>query len=94
MIFRFPASRCADAGYALKTLYNPSLRLGWEPHRAIFSSQTSKIIYFRFSEFFLTPDPNHLHVSCHPGPHKGAFRDRHERRVGMRWTRVARLTRA
>jgi uncharacterized protein YbjT (DUF2867 family) len=28
LIFRFPASRCAHAGYALKTLYNPSLRLG------------------------------------------------------------------
>src|ERR1700677_1208687 len=25
---------------------------------------------------------------------QGAFRDRHERRAGMRWTRVARLTRA
>src|ERR1700684_4400261 len=29
-----------------------------------------------------------------PAQHKGAFRDRHERRVGMRWTRVALLTRA
>ena len=28
LIFRFPASRCAHADYALKTLYNPSLRLG------------------------------------------------------------------
>jgi hypothetical protein len=27
-----------------------------------------------------------------PAQHKGAFRDRHERRVGMRWTRAARLT--
>src|SRR6202035_2342333 len=32
--------------------------------------------------------------SRHPGPHKGAFRDRHERRAGMRWTRMALLTRA
>ena len=31
---------------------------------------------------------------CHPGPHKGAFRDRHERRAGMRWTLIARLTSA
>jgi hypothetical protein len=37
---------------------------------------------FRFSF-----DPNHLYISRHPGPHKGAFRDRHERKVGMRWTR-------
>src|ERR1700677_4936260 len=44
--------------------------------------------------FRFTFDPNHLHISRHPGPHKGAFRDRHERRVGMRWTRVALLTRA
>ena len=27
-----------------------------------------------------------------PAQHRGAFRDRHERRVGMRWTRAARLT--
>jgi hypothetical protein len=26
-------------------------------------------------------DPNHLHISRHPGPHKGAFRDRHERKA-------------
>src|SRR5580693_10568917 len=47
----------------------------------------AKIFSFSF-------DPNHLHILRHPGPHKGAFRDRHERRVGMRWTRVALLTRA
>jgi hypothetical protein len=29
-----------------------------------------------------------------PAQHRGAFRDRHERRVGMRWTRVALKTRA
>jgi hypothetical protein len=29
-----------------------------------------------------------------PAQHRGAFRDRHERKVGMRWTRVARLTSA
>ena len=44
--------------------------------------------------FRFTSDPNHLHIPRHPGPHKGAFRDRHGRRVGMRWTRVALLTRA
>ena len=32
---------------------------------------------FRFSF-----DPNHFYISRHPGPHKGAFRDRHERRAG------------
>ena len=42
----------------------------------------------------MTPDANHPHISRHPGPHKGAFRDRHGRRVGMRWTRAAPLTRA
>jgi hypothetical protein len=44
--------------------------------------------------FQFTSDPNHFYISRHPGPHEGAFRDRHERRVGMRWTRVALLTRA
>ena len=42
--------------------------------------------------FRFTFDPNHFYTHRHPGPHKGAFRDRHERKVGMRWTRVARLT--
>src|SRR6202161_3416085 len=32
--------------------------------------------------------------SAIPAHTQGAFRDRHERRVGMRWTRVALLTRA
>jgi hypothetical protein len=44
--------------------------------------------------FSFPSDPNHLHIPRHPGPHKGAFRDRHERRAGMRWTQVALLTRA
>jgi hypothetical protein len=44
--------------------------------------------------FRFTFDANHFYIRRHPGPHKGAFRDRHERRVGMRWTRVARLTSA
>jgi hypothetical protein len=44
--------------------------------------------------FRFTSDPNHFSIRGHPGPHKGAFRDRHERKVGMRWTRVARLTSA
>jgi hypothetical protein len=35
-----------------------------------------------FVKIFLFPsDANHLHIPRHPGPHKGAFRDRHERRV-------------
>jgi hypothetical protein len=29
-----------------------------------------------------------------PAQYRGAFRDRHERKVGMRWTRMALLTRA
>jgi hypothetical protein len=44
--------------------------------------------------FLFSSDPNHLYISSHPGPHKGAFRDRHERKVGMRWTRAAPKTRA
>ena len=32
---------------------------------------------FRFSF-----DPNHFYISRHPRPHRGAFRDRHERRAG------------
>ena len=44
--------------------------------------------------FRFPSDPNHFTTSRHPGPHRGAFRDRHERRVGMRWTRAALLTRA
>jgi hypothetical protein len=39
-------------------------------------------------------DANHLHIFRHPGPHRGAFRDRHGRRAGMRWTRAAPKTRA
>ena len=26
-------------------------------------------------------DPNHFYIVRHPGPHRGAFRDRHERRA-------------
>ena len=48
-----------------------------------------------FAKIFLFPsDANHLHIPRHPGPHKGAFRDRHERWAGMRWTLIALLTRA
>src|SRR5665213_638862 len=32
-------------------------------------------------------DPNHFYIARIPAHTKGAFRDRHERRVGMRWTR-------
>jgi hypothetical protein len=31
--------------------------------------------------FRFTFHPNHLYIPRHPGPHKGAFRDRHERWV-------------
>ena len=48
-----------------------------------------------FAKIFLFPsDPNHLFISSHPGPPRGAFRDRHGREVGMRWTRAAPKTRA
>jgi hypothetical protein len=55
---------------------------------------TSAAIYFGKSEILLPIRPKSLHNACRPGPHKGAFRDRHERKVGMRWTRAALLTRA
>src|SRR3984885_14662231 len=32
--------------------------------------------------FSFPSDANHLHIPCHPGPHRGAFRDRHGRRAG------------
>ena len=36
-----------------------------------------------FAKIFPFPsDPNHLYILRRPGPHKGAFRDRHERRAG------------
>ena len=60
-----------------------------EPDQA---DATRPVLFAKIFRF--TFDPNHLHIPRHPGPHKGAFRDRHERRVGMRWTRVALLTRA
>src|ERR1700722_3383949 len=50
-------------------------------HRVACPAPFAKI--FRF-----TSGPNHLHISRHPSPLRGAFRDRHERKVGMRWTRL------
>ena len=36
-----------------------------------------------FAKIFLFPfHPNHLHIRARSRPHKGAFRDRHERRAG------------
>jgi hypothetical protein len=35
-----------------------------------------------FAKIFPFPfDANHRHISRHPGPHRGAFRDRHGRRA-------------
>jgi hypothetical protein len=51
---------------------------------------TCPVLPAKISDF--SSHPNHLYNSRHPGPHTGAFRDRHERKVGMRWTRMARLT--
>jgi hypothetical protein len=46
-------------------------------------------------EIFPFPfDPNHFYIARIPAQHRGAFRDRHGRRAGMRWTRIALLTRA
>jgi hypothetical protein len=41
-----------------------------------------------FAKIFLFPfGANHLFILAIPAHAKGAFRDRHERKVGMRWTR-------
>jgi hypothetical protein len=41
------------------------------------------VVQSPLAKIFLFPsDPNHLHIPRHPGPHKGAFRDRHERWAG------------
>src|ERR1700685_1844091 len=77
----------ADANPALRTLRDQPELLNLLKLMLPVQSPSAKIFRFTF-------DPNHLHISRHPGPHKGAFRDRHGRRVGMRWTRVALLTRA
>ena len=46
-----------------------------------------------FAKIFLFPfGANHLFILAIPAHTKGAFRDRHERKVGMRWTRAALLT--
>src|ERR1700685_3055534 len=74
----------ADANPALRTLRDQPELLNLLKLMLPVQSPSAKIFRFTF-------DPNHLHISRHPGPHKGAFRDRHERRVGMRWTRAARL---
>src|SRR5260370_2315193 len=39
--------------------------------------------------FPFAPDPNHFHIPRCPVPQRGAFRDRHGRWNGMRWTRAA-----
>jgi hypothetical protein len=39
-------------------------------------------------------DPNHLHIFRIPAQHRGAFRDRHERRAGDAMDAVALLTKA
>src|ERR1700683_5276078 len=77
----------ADANPALRTLRDQPELLNLLKLMLPVQSPSAKIFRFTFH-------PNHLHISRHPGPHKGAFRDRHERRVWMRWTRVALKTRA
>ena len=48
-------------------------------------SPFAKIFPFSF-------DPNHFHIVLRSWPNtEGAFRDRHERRAGMRWTRAVLL---
>jgi hypothetical protein len=47
---------------------------------AIQSDATCQVPFAKIFPFSF--DPNHLHIPRHPGPHKGAFRDRHGRRAG------------
>src|ERR1035441_8599971 len=46
-----------------------------------FYERTRKSIS-EFPKFLLPIEPKSLHNACRPGPHRGAFRDRHERRAG------------
>jgi hypothetical protein len=48
------------------------------------SCQVWQIKIFCFSE-----SANQVYNPRYPAPHKGAFRDRHERRCGMQWMRAA-----
>src|SRR6202453_1307493 len=77
----------ADANPALRSLRAQGDLLNWIRLIWVVQSFAQK-----YSHFLLTQ------ITCIslviPAQHRGAFRDRHERRVGMRWTRVALKTRA
>src|ERR1700684_2071636 len=77
----------ADANPALRSLRAQGDLLNWIRLIWVVQSFAQK-----YSHFLLTQ------ITCIslaiPAQHRGAFRDRHERRAGMRWTRVALLTRA
>src|ERR1700677_4088830 len=77
----------ADANPALRSLRAQGDLLNWIRMIWVVQSFAQK-----YSHFLLTQ------ITCIslviPAQHRGAFRDRHERRVGMRWTRAALLTRA
>jgi hypothetical protein len=63
-------------------------------HVANVLSKGAQQFISEFPKFSLPIGSKSLHNLCRPGPDRGAFRDRHERRVGMRWTRAALKTRA
>ena len=46
-----------------------------------------------YQKFFLTPDPNHPYIRCHPVPLEGRSRSS-QTRGGLRWTRTVLKTRA
>jgi hypothetical protein len=82
------------AGLAWTPLRNPEIR---RARRGDFveTIQAASTCPAPFAKIFpFSFDPNHLHIPRHPVPHRGAFRDRHGRRHGMRWTWGAHLTRA
>src|SRR6202161_2624358 len=77
----------ADANPALRSLRAQGDLLNWIRLIWVVQSFAQK-----YSHFLLTQ------ITCIslviPAQHRGAFRDRHGRRGGMRWTRVALKTRA
>jgi hypothetical protein len=51
---------------------------------AVFKTRTQKYLSFVFSEFVI--------CFTRSAPTQGAYRDRHDTRSGMRWTRLCRKT--
>jgi len=79
-----PAYRCAHAGYTMSHA---------DPIARRRANQIADLAIFRLSSPFrknilLFRTPDHPYIPAIPSHTKGAFRDRHERWSGMRWTRA------